>query len=214
MPQRHTADVFLGILLLVPAVAGGATLEAGVKAGMNLANFRGEFADVAKTETKLGFVGGPYVAYCFAPDLAIQVEALFSMKGAKTSTTGLDADGNAFGPYDTFYRLSYLEVPVLLRGTLLRTAAVQPMYHLGPALGIRLGGNMDSDPPGPGEQGLRDLKALDFGFAVGAGARFGVGGQKVLAELRYTMGFGDIYRLSDNLESINSVYSVTAGLAF
>ena len=214
MPHRRIAAALFALALLAPAAAGAVSIEKGVKAGVNLASFRGEFADIADTKMKTGFVGGPFVAFGFAPDLAIQVEGLFSMKGAKIVSERTDTEGNLLGTFDTFVNLSYLEVPVLLRGTLLRTAVVQPMYYLGPTIGFSLGGMAQSDAPRSLDQDLTNLKAVDFGLALGAGVGFKLGGQRLLTEFRYTMGLGDIYDLEDNLESINDVFSFTAGLAF
>jgi len=214
MLHRRAVAALFALALLAPAAAGAVSIEKGVKAGVNLASFRGDFADIADPNLKAGFVGGAFVAFGFAPDLAIQVEGLFSMKGAKIHWARVFLEGNPVGWYDTFVSPTYLEVPVLLRGTLLRTAAVQPMYYLGPTIGISLGGTFTSDSPAVLDQDLTDLKALDFGFALGAGAGFKLGGRRVLTELRYTTGFGDIYDLEGNLESINQVFSLTAGLAF
>jgi hypothetical protein len=214
MPHRRIVAALFVIALLLPAAASAMGIEKGVKAGANLAGFRGEFADAFDVKTKLGFVVGPFVAFAFAPDLAIQVEGLFSMKGAKLPAS-TDSDGNPPGEESAaFVNPSYLEVPVLLRGTLLRHSPVQPMYYLGPTIGISLGGEVRSDAPGSPDQDLTDLKAVDFGVALGAGAGFKVGGLKVLTEFRYTRGLTDIYDLKDNLESINDVFSLTAGFAF
>jgi hypothetical protein len=214
MPHRRIAAALFALALLAPAAAGAVSIETGVKVGVNRSNFRGEFADIADTKMKTGFVGGPFVAFGFAPDLAIQVEGLVSMKGAKIVSERTDAEGNLLGEFDTFVNLSYLEVPVLLRGTLLGSAAVQPMWYIGPTLGISLGAKVQSDAPGSRDEDLKDLKAVDLGFAIGAGAGFELGGRRVLTELRYTTGLGDLYDLKDNAESINSVFSLTAGLAF
>jgi hypothetical protein len=214
MPHRRTVVTLLALALLLPAAAGAVGIEKGLKAGVNFTNFRGEFADLADTKMKLGFVGGPFVAFRFAPDLAVQVEGLFSMKGAKSVSERTDESGNALGEFTSSWNLNYLEVPVLLRGTLLRTAPVQPMYYLGPTFGIRLGGTFQPDASRSLEQDLTDLKAVDLGFAIGAGVGFGLGGHRVLTELRYTTGFSDVYDLKDNAESLNSVFSLTAGLAF
>jgi hypothetical protein len=213
MLHRRVSVALLALALLLPSAAGAMGIEKGVKAGANLASIHGEFADIADPKGRAGFVGGAFVAFGFAPDLAIQVEGLFSMKGAKFVSQRTDEDGNLLGTFDTFENLSYLEVPVLLRGTLLRTAPVQPMYYLGPTVGIRLGGKLEGDVPGLRAQNLTELKAVDFGVALGAGAGFKVGGRKVLTELRYTTGFSDIWDVEDNLESINDVFSLTVGLA-
>jgi hypothetical protein len=214
MPRRRIAAVSLALALLVPVAAGAMSIEKGVKAGVNLSNFHGAFADLADTKSKAGFVGGAFVALDFAPDLAIQVETLYSMKGAKLVSERTDEEGNPLGTFDTFVNLTYLEVPVLLRGTLLRGSPVQPMYYLGPTVGFNLGGRMESEVPGFRSQDLTDLKAVDLGLALGVGAGFKLHRQKILTEVRYTTGFSDIYDIQDNFESINHAFSLTAGLAF
>lgn len=214
MPHRRIVAALFAIALLLPAAAGAIGIEKGVKVGVNLANFRGEFADIADTKLKTGFVGGAFVAFGFAPDLAIQVEGLFSVKGAKTVSQRTDTEGNVVGTFDTFENLSYFEVPVLLRGTLLRHSPVQPMYFLGPSIGFSLGGERQLDQSGTASVDLTNLKAVDLGLALGAGVGFKLGGQRLLTEFRYTAGLGDIYDLRDNLESINDVFSFTAGVAF
>ena len=214
MQHHRVVATLFAFAFFAPAAAGAVNIEKGVKAGVNLSNFHGAFADLADTKTKAGFVGGVFVAFGFAPDLAIQVEGLFSMKGAKIVSERTDADGNLLGEFNTFVNPTYLEVPVLLRGTLLRTATIQPMYYLGPTIGFSLGGGVRSDAPGEPTQDLTNLKAVDFGLALGAGAGFKVGGRRLLTEFRYTTGFSDIHDLEDNAESINHVFSLTAGLAF
>jgi hypothetical protein len=216
MPRRRSVAVLFALVLLAPAAAGAVSLEKGGKAGVNLSSFHGEFADIAHARTMVGFVGGAFAAIGFAPDLAIQVEALLSMKGAKAVTNSTDAAGSVLGLSNSFVLLSYFEVPVLLRGTLLRTATVQPMYYLGPTIGFNLGGKVQSDAAGAVTQDLTNLRAVDFGLALGAGAGFKLGERKVLTELRYTTGFSDIniHELRGNAESINHVFSLTAGLVF
>ena len=215
MPYRRSRAVLLALALLAPAAAHAVSIEKGVKAGVNLSGFRGTFADLADTKTKAGFVGGAFVAFGFAPDLVIQVEGLYCMKGVKLVSERTDDSGNVLGTFDTFEDLRYLEVPVLLRGTLLRTSPVQPMYYLGPTIGFSLGGKLRRDEPGPVSVDLEHLKTVDLGLALGVGAGFRLGGRKVLTEVRYTTGFADIYDVAGALyDSINQEFSLTAGLAF
>ena len=204
----------LVLVLLAPAAARALDLEKGVKAGVNLSNFHGSFADLADTQPMAGLVAGAFAAVGFAPDLAIQVEVLYTMKGAKAVSNPAEAAGSELGPSDTFVILDYLEVPVLLRGTLMRDAAVQPMGYLGPTFGFNLGGKVQTGASGTQTQDLSNLKAVDFGLAVGAGAGFEIREHRVLTELRYTTGFTDIYDLKGNAQSINHVFSLTAGLEF
>lgn len=212
MSLRRSVVVALIAASLLPSAAGAMGIEKGVKAGVNLADFRGEFANFADPGVRAGFVGGAFVAFGFAPDLAVQVELLYSQKGAKFSGEGTDEEGNPTGALETSVKLDYLEVPVLLRGTLLRGAPVQPVYFIGPTAGFSLGGTAVSE--GLPDRDLDDLKSVDLGLAVGAGAAIGLGGRKVTAEFRYTTGFTDLYDLEGNAESVNNVFSFMAGITF
>jgi hypothetical protein len=212
MSFRHSLVIAFVVASLAPGSAGALGIEKGVKAGVNLATFRGEFADIADPQVRTGLVGGAFVALGFAPDLAVQVEALYSQKGAKFVGERTDGLGNPLGEFETFAKLDYLEVPVLLRGTLLRGSPVQPMYFLGPTAGFSLGGRVESD--GVPDEDLEDLKAVDLGLALGAGARFALAGRAVTAEFRWTTGFTDVYDIEGNAESINSVFSFLAGITF
>ncbi len=214
MSLRRLAVAALIVGSLLPCAAGAVGIEKGVKAGVNLASFRGEFADLADPEIRAGFVGGAFAAFGFAPDLAVQVEVLFSQKGAKFTGEETDELGDPLGAYESVVKTNYLEVPVLLRGTLLRHSPVRPMYYIGPTAGISLGGTVETDLAGAADQDLEDLKAVDLGLALGAGVGFDLGGRKLTAEFRYTTGFADIHDLAGNAESVNSVFSFLAGIAF
>ncbi len=213
---RHClpAAIVVALALALPAVCGAADLEMGVKAGLNLANFRGEFGERAGTEVKLGFVGGPFVALGVAPGLAVQAEALFSMKGAKVPDAGVDYQNGRVLAYDTFVNLDYVEVPVLLRWTPLRRAPVRPMLVAGPTLGISLGGKVATEVMGVPEQSLRHLEPLDFGVALGGGFGVALGGHRLTAEARYTTGFRDTYAVAGGAACINRVVSLTTGVTF
>ncbi len=218
MPSlRPTALALLIVALSLPAAARALGIEKGVKLGANFADFRGEFADLAGTKGKLGFVGGPFLALAFAPDLAVEVEVLYSMKGAAYTSEAVDEAGNPLGEFDTFINVNYLEVPLLLRGSLPPVRHVRPMIYVGPTFGFTLGGSLTSQGPGIGDVELTNLEAVDSGAAFGVGAGFPLSGRRVLADLRYTTGFSGIFEpavIGPQAESINSVFSLTLGVEF
>ncbi len=217
---RRAVLTILAIALILPVCAHALGIEKGVKLGVNYANFRGEFADLANTEAKLGLVGGAFVALDFASDFAVQLEALYSMKGAKVTAELVDDAGNPLGSFDSFFNVSYLEVPLLLRGTILPTRMVKPMVYVGPTFGFSLGGKLKNPAPGSGDEDLPDLEPVDVGAAFGVGASMSVAGRRLLADLRYTTGFTDIYKTDHSInsgpvaESINSVFTLMVGVGF
>ena len=202
------------ILMLAPGLARPASLEKGLKAGLNFANLRGAFAPVAGFKARLGFVGGGYLALPVNSALAFQTEVLLSKKGAKTGSLSTDPNGNPTGAYNLVVDLTYLEIPVLARISLPATGGIVPSAFAGPSFGIKLGGKVRTDLPGQLDADLGELKAVDVGVAAGAGVRVGRGPVKFLVDARYTTGLSDIYDVNGNLESINSVFSLTTGVSF
>ena len=106
--------LIVAIAITLQGEARSAVWEGGLKAGLNIARFRGEFADFSGAETKLGFVGGGFIAYPLRPGLALQGELLYSVKGATLERQAVDVNGNPVSPF-TYYRTMHNnEVP--LRG--------------------------------------------------------------------------------------------------
>ncbi|HVP14886.1 MAG TPA: porin family protein [Terriglobales bacterium] len=212
--------LFVLVLLSVPAAVHALAVDKGIEVGANYANFRGQFADLADTKPKLGFVGGPFVGLRVAPDLTVQVEALYTMKGAKVETMLTDEAGNPLGLATSFFNLSYLEVPLLLRASFLPASRVQPMLYLGPTLGFALSGRFHSDNAAIGDGKIDHLKPVDVGVAFGGGASTRVGGLTLIGDFRYTTGFTDIYDIETSAfglpraESINNVLSLMLGVGF
>lgn len=201
----------LALAVLALTAGRGEAWEKGVRAGLDLATFRGDFSELLDLKGKFGFTGGAFVAFPVSRMVAIQPEALFVMKGAKTVVEGTDPSGNPTGAEDIFWDLSYLEIPVLLRVSPIPEAAMQPRLFLGPNFGISLGGRFHSNF---GSEDITDLKAVDVGATGGVGVRTALGGRGVTADLRYTTGFGDLFDVDGNIAPINSVFSLTVGVEF
>src|SRR5512135_2983573 len=80
------AGALAGLLLLPPA-ASAAQPKFGLKVGLNMDNLTG--SDVAlyeeffgPVESKIAFAGGGFVVFELSKGMAIQVEALYTQKGA------------------------------------------------------------------------------------------------------------------------------------
>lgn len=212
--RRFLAASLLAILLIVPAASRAGTLELGLKVGANYSNFTGDFHDFADTKFRTGFVGGGILAFAFSPALAVQTEGLFTVKGADLGNVQeMDQNGVPTGrTFSATVDLRYIEVPVLLRGTLL-PGPVSPYLYVGPTFGFNLDGRFNTDLPGL-SQDLKDIKPVDYGVAAGGGVRLQVAGMHLLGDLRYTRGLADVYDIPGNLESINSCWTLSAGLIF
>lgn len=168
----------------------------GIKAGVTLGNFAGADAD-GLGETKkmsLGFGGGGFITYGFTPMFAIQPEVLFMTKGVKYEEDGGDGTDK--------FKLSYIEVPVLLKVMPQMQGNVKPNFFAGPFVGFLMSAKDKAegwtDAEDNGDFDIKDdMKSIEFGLAVGAGVDFGMGKGKVTLDARYDLGLSKITNFTD-----------------
>ncbi len=201
--------MMLALALLASTASRGEAWEKGVRMGLDLSTFRGPFGDLIGLKSKLGVTGGGFTAFPVNRIVAIQPEAMFVMKGAKTEIEVVDFAGNPTGRESIFWDLRYLEVPVLVRITPMPNASLQPRLFLGPSLGFSLGGRFKSDF---GSDDIQGMRAVDGGVTGGIGVRGAVARRGVIADLRYTTGFRDLFDVQGNSDAINSVFALTFGV--
>jgi len=165
MRPLATLPLLLALLLAVPA---SAQTEFLLKGGLNTAFFSG--ADANGLDPRLGVVAGAGVRLAVAPQLGIQLEALYSQEGA------VEDDGSGR------YELDYLDLPVLLRADL--PAGLNRLgVYAGPQVGIPLRSVFKPDI-GPAED---EQARTDVGLALGAD--FGAG--PISIDARYVLGLND-----------------------
>ncbi len=98
-----------------------ATLQFGLKAGVNYSNVYDIQGENFKANAKFGFATGAFVAVPFGTFLGIQPELLLSQKG-------FQATGSILGsPYDLTRTTTYLDIPLFF--------AFKPVNHLSFLLG-------------------------------------------------------------------------------
>ncbi len=213
--RRLAAALALATLvsLALPAAAGAAGLELGLKGGVNLSNFRGDFHDLADTKDQVGYVVGPFLSLGLGPTFAVQGEALFSVQGSKlNSTAAANLTGlTASDLSDAHLDLSYVQVPVLLRWSVL-PGPVSPFVYAGPSFGFNLSGKLKAS--GMQDQDLKDLKSVDTGVAGGVGVRVGLLGLKLIGDARYTTSLASITSSTPSGSIYNSVWTLSAGVVF
>ncbi len=180
----------------------------GFKVGVNMSDVYGD--DAEGSDMKLGFGGGGFITYHFAPQFAIQPEVLYMMKGAK------DAAGNKL-------KLSYIEVPLLLKFTPQTEGNLKPAIFAGPAIALMMGAKAE-------DFDVKDMyKSMDLGVAVGAGFGYKMETMTITFDARYTLGmmktidyeeYNKLYEPDPGEEATedpdlkNSNISVMVGLSF
>ena len=186
-----------------PAAAG---VQFGIKAGGNMAKPTG--ADVDDIEgtlkTKVGFVGGIFIAFNLSKSFSIQTEVLYTMKGATFEYTDVEetVEEKLYG--------DYLEIPLLLKFKFL-SGGIRPFIFAGPYVGFKLSEKLEvMGEEIPMEEAL--LKNNDYGAIFGGGLQLG---SKFHVDVRYSMGLEKILDSGvDEIDFKNGVWSATVGFAF
>jgi opacity protein-like surface antigen len=196
--------MLLCLMLCASGTAVAQEVSGGFKAGVNFANvtFDAEGADIS-FDRRTGFVGGLFVIWPANTRAALQIEALYSQKGAKME------EGGGSGEVE----LDYLEVPVLVRLSSDRSMPTSFNVFAGPSVGFRLRARAKSEFDGESEDEdiSDDIERLDFGLAVGAGLELG----RFIVDGRYTWGLVNINKEdADEVKVKNRVFSVMAGIRF
>lgn len=197
-------------LASLPLAAPAMALEKGIRAGVELATISGDFGELVGFDHKAGVTAGPFVAIPLAlSPLALQIEALYTMKGGKTSATIVDEAGTPTGTFTQFIDLTYIEVPVLLRLSPKTPWPLRPAVVAGPSFGMSLGGRIHG---GGLDQSTNNLRGVDAGWTVGGGLRWRMFGAGATADARYTRSFESVWRVANSLEALNSAFSFTFGV--
>lgn len=200
------AAAFAGLVLLPgPAAAG---VQFGIKGGGNMAKVTGADAQdlEATLKTKVGFMGGVFLAFNFGSVVTIQTEVLYTMKGATFEYTDL---GDTYT--EKLYG-DYVEIPLLLK-LRIPTPGVQPFIFAGPSVGFKLREKLTLNGEDvPLTEKL--LKDNDYGAIFGAGLNIG---KHFMLDVRYSMGLQKVIDVAEGDEPLdikNGVWGATIGIAF
>jgi hypothetical protein len=193
------------VLVLLP---GPAAAQLGIKVGGNMAKVTGADAqDLEGTlKTKVGFMGGIFLALNFGSVVTVQTEVLYTMKGATFEYTDLE---------DTYTEKlygDYIEIPLLLK-LRIPTPVVQPFVFAGPSVGFKLREKLTVNGEDiPLEEKI--LKNNDYGAIFGAGLNLG---KHFMLDVRYSMGLQKVIDTvggEEPLDIKNGVWGATIGIAF
>lgn len=184
------------------ANAQSGTLKYGIKGGFSLSSYTGG-GDIGKNAGfKPGFTAGALVNYGLSDNASLQIEGLFSQKGAFIDNASGFYDGNVATPYtNKQYRstLSYIDVPVLFKYNT-GDDGKGLFFEVGPqasfAVGLR---EFTRDQnSGAGSNSERNLSTnRDRLVPVGVGYVGGIGYQITSGlgiGVRYTGDFSNVYK--------------------
>lgn len=209
--MRHTG--LIGIIIIVTCVINNSYaqlpgapvgISKGLKAGMNISNFRGD--NVENTKARKALVVGGFLRINLLNVIALQPELLYASKGAQYE----EGAGNTL--MEITDKINYLEIPVLLRWNTLATGIVNAGLYGGPAFAYKISAKKVTESGGETtKEDLDDVKDTDVGAAVGLGLDLNLGVGSLVGDVRYTLGLNSIY--GSALDVKNGVFSVMLGIS-
>ena len=188
--KKMTMILAVGLIFIIAgAVQAQMKMEFGLKGAVNMSNVTG---DVENNKMLLGFGGGIFARMMPSPQITIQPEVLYMMKGAKFDdyTNALDMDIT-----DAKMEFSYVEVPILVKYNIPTEGKIAPSLFAGPAVGFLMSAKKKGAEDGVDyDCDVKDyMKSIDFGVAVGGGIDVAMGEKgKLTFDARYTLGLSNI----------------------
>jgi len=137
------------------------------------------------------------------------------MKGFKSIQAVSDGTGKS-KTYESIYKLTYLELPILLIYNISVNWPVKPSLFVGPYVSYKLSSKIKHPRElyGSEESDWEYPKNTDFGFVIGSSASFKI----ISLEVRYIRGLTSFegFRMSGGAKSDtkNNVFSIILGLSF
>lgn len=199
-------------LLLSAAPARSQGIGIGVEGGPTFADFSVSEGG-ADLGSKTGFRVAGVLRYGFGGPLGLQTGVGLAQKGASASTEDID------------YKVSYIEIPLLITATIPAPAAVSPRVYVGSQVGIEsqceisglsgVSGAVDCTADELGEAAF-DTKSTNVDVVFGGGLDFQLSGPLTLTlDGRYDLGMSDINDTADadpTTEVKNRSFSASAGI--
>ena len=189
------------------AQSDDATIQFGVKGGVNLSTVRGD--DIGDKDQLTSFHLGLFMEIPLSERFSFQPEVLYSGQGYNM------VKNNAFtGEVD--YKVDYIQVPLMAKIYLIKGLYAEA----GPQFGFKVKEEIDfksssdgSDIPINADDS--QIKGFDTSLALGTGYKFDNG---LLLSARYTHGLTSVFKddapLIGNADVKNSVWQFGVGFSF
>lgn len=194
--MKTTWPTALG-LFLVPLAATplkAQSLRVGLQMGVSSSSFdlersAGDGGELqALDEHRVGLTAGATVAYRLDTHFEVESGVLWIQKGAGGELQGFEE------PIDTDVRLSYLQVPLLLRVTPFSGLPARVSLAAGPAVSLETHCEMEQDVStlAAAIGCADDRSTTDVALVFGMGLSWRIGRADLMLEARYDLGLRDI----------------------
>lgn len=175
----------LVVLLGAPLPARAGKFFGGAKAGFTTTEVSG--TNESGIESRNSGVGGAVFGWEMNRWFAAFLEPSFTMKGA-------DLTGIPSVPALSELRLKYFELPLTAKFKWTKGPESRrgPFAVLGPVLSINTGAELRL--LGQDENINQEVRKVDWGFSFGAGFDFDIGTGVTILDIRYVLGFQNIFK--------------------
>ncbi len=188
--------LFAGVASAAHAQTG---IKYGVKGGFNLSSYTGGGDIGTSTGFKPGFAAGVLVNFGMTDNTSVQIEGLFSQKGAFIDNAQYVNSNAQYNGQQYRSTLSYIDVPVLFK---VNTGDDGKgfFFNLGPQASFAVGAREFFRPQGAGagspnevniNRGRGGLVPVGIGYVGGIGYQITSG---LGLEARYTGDFSNVYK--------------------
>lgn len=206
--------IFTAIIVFLFASANAQKVKFGAKAGFNLANLTGDFAD---SSTITGFNAGIFAEIKITDKFAIQPELLFSTQGNKIKIPVYDNSSVIVYYYEGKKNLTYLNLPVIAKYYIIDKLSIEAGPQIGLLLGAKVKYSSDRALPtlytSKSEYDIKnDLKSIDFGLSFGANYDIS---KNLYLNFRYNLGLANINNEPmSSLNIKNKIFSLSLGYKY
>ena len=157
----------------------------GFRIGVNIASLDGNFESSVNPESTVGLLAGSFAKTALRNDFAVQVEVLYSTKGAR-----FNAMEEAL---ERTLQLVYLDVPMALAYTPPLDTALRSTVYAGPFVGFELSERVVLSSADVELSETSDAyRSPDVGLLVGFDVEAGLGDLDVMVGARYTHGLRNL----------------------
>jgi hypothetical protein len=148
---------------------------------------------------RTGFCGGAFILWPITSRLGLQQEVAFAQRGSRQdiSVDILEIPTVLHVTYD----MSYIDIPVMLRYTVFDGREIDFYTLAGTAMSLMVDGRYtlegllddgNEQVQLSADADLSEVDMFDFAMVYGTGMEIGLGGQRLLAEYRFTMGWNTL----------------------
>ena len=191
LAKKGVLGFLCGLILVTPVAA---ETRIGVLGGINLATLHETPAEEGLFSNRTLFEAGAVADVGLGGSFSLRFEPAYLVKGS-------DVTFALFGPQPSApnggLRLSYVELPVLLRLSL-GAGSVRPYLLAGPTVGYLVSAKSQDFSTGEEMDVLETFNRIDAGVSFGGGFSVPAGRTLVFFEGRYSLGLKNILKDSED----------------